>query len=77
MNLIQKRNLRLTILALVLMALMSWCGVRNHPDNVNHPDNQSYVAEVAFNLEITPEDVTQDQFNARYGTTLRTIKLKK
>jgi hypothetical protein len=52
-------------------------GIRNHPDNVNHPDNQPYVLEVAFNERIVPEDVTQAQFNARYGTTLRTITFKK
>lgn len=66
MNLIQKRNLKLTIMALILISLMSWCGVRNSDDSVRHPDNQPYVLEVAFDLGVDVDKVTQLQFAKRY-----------
>lgn len=37
-------------------------------DNIVNPDNQPFVLEVAFNLDIPVDSVTQEQFNARYGT---------
>ena len=52
-------------------------GVQNRPDpvkeiriennDIHHPDNWEYVNEVAFNLEIDPDSVTQEMFNERYG----------
>lgn len=38
-------------------------------DNIKNPDNGEYVDEVAFNLDIKPSQVTQQQFNDRYGKT--------
>lgn len=35
-------------------------------DNIKNPDNSEFVVEVAFNLDISIKDVTQEQFNARY-----------
>ena len=35
-------------------------------DDINNPINEEYVVEVAFNLEIDIESVTQEQFNDRY-----------
>lgn len=35
-------------------------------DDINNPDNQPYVLEVAFNLGIDVDSVTQAQFNDRY-----------
>jgi len=40
---------------------------RSYADNINNPENAEFVAEVAFNEGIAPEDVTQEMFNARYG----------
>jgi len=66
MNLIQKNNLKVAIILLILMALLAWCGVRNSPDSIHNPANEEFVVEVAFNLDIEPKDVTQEQFNERY-----------
>jgi uncharacterized lipoprotein YmbA len=35
-------------------------------DNIKNPDNQEFVEEVAFNLGIPTNKVTQEQFNIRY-----------
>ena len=35
-------------------------------DNIKNPDNQEFVEEVAFNLSIPTNKVTQEQFNIRY-----------
>lgn len=35
-------------------------------DSIHNPDNQPYVLECAFNLDIHPDSVTQEQFNKRY-----------
>lgn len=40
---------------------------RSYADNINNPENAEFVAEVAFNEGIAPEDVTQEMFNSRYG----------
>lgn len=58
MSINSKRNLRITIIVLILMALMTWCGVRNNPDNIHHPDNEEFVLEIAWNLNIELSDVT-------------------
>ena len=36
------------------------------PDAVDNPNNWEYVIEVAFNLDIPVDSVTQEQFNERY-----------
>ena len=38
-----------------------------YPDyDIRNPINQPYVLETAFNLGISPDQVTQSQFNQRY-----------
>ena len=37
-------------------------------DNIHNPENSEFVSEVAFNLEISKDKVTQQQFNYRYVT---------
>jgi len=71
-----KENLVRVATIAVLMFFFQWLGIRNHPDNVRNPDNQPYRLEIAFNLGIDMNDVTQAQFNERYGTTLRVIRIK-
>lgn len=39
----------------------------NWADCILNPENKEYVTEVAFNLNIKPEEVTQEQFNKRYN----------
>lgn len=39
----------------------------NWADCILNPENKEYVEEVAFNLNIKPEEVTQEQFNTRYN----------
>jgi len=34
--------------------------------SIHNPENEPFITEVAFNLDIKPEDVTQKQFNHRY-----------
>lgn len=34
--------------------------------SVDNPNNEEFVNEVAFNLNIDPEEVTQAMFDARY-----------
>jgi len=34
---------------------------------IKNPANEEYVEEVAFNLNIKPTEVTQEQFNSRYN----------
>jgi hypothetical protein len=35
-------------------------------DNIHNPENEEFVEEVAFNLCIPTDQVTQEQFNSRY-----------
>lgn len=35
-------------------------------DNIHNPENEEFVEEVAFNLGIYADQVTQQQFNKRY-----------
>jgi hypothetical protein len=35
-------------------------------NNIKNPDNLEFIEEVAFNLNKTPQQVTQIEFNARY-----------
>ena len=35
-------------------------------DDVHNPENEEFVCEVAFNLNIPMDSVTQEQFNERY-----------
>lgn len=36
-------------------------------DNIKNPENEEFLVETAFNLDIPLNEVTQKQFNARYG----------
>lgn len=36
-------------------------------NSVDNPENEEFVNEVAFNLNIEPEEVTQVMFDARYA----------
>ena len=35
-------------------------------NNIKNPDNLEFIEEVAFNLNKSPQQVTQQEFNARY-----------
>ena len=35
-------------------------------DNIHNPENEEFVTELAFNLEISKDKVTQEDFNNRY-----------
>ena len=35
-------------------------------NNIKNPDNLEFIEEVAFNLNKTPQQVTQTEFNTRY-----------
>lgn len=39
----------------------------NWANCIHNLDNKEYVEEIAFNLNIKPEQVTQEQFNKRYN----------
>lgn len=38
-----------------------------YQDSIENPENQPFVLETAFNLGIDTTEVTQEQFNERYG----------
>ena len=40
-------------------------------DSIKNPDNAEFVNEVAFNKGIKPSEVTQEQFNKRYGVATK------
>jgi hypothetical protein len=77
MRLSTKNNLKTLAIVVIAIFLYLWIGVRNDRDSIHHPENEEFVIEVAFNESIPVTNVTQKQFNARYGTTLRTITFKK
>lgn len=61
-----------TITILALAFTLASCSMErtlcvNYADSIHNPSNDEYVEEVAFNLGITPDKVTQEQFNERYG----------
>lgn len=51
-----------TIGVIVISMIVSWYG-----DSIHNPSNAAYVVEVAFNLGIPVDSVTQEQFDDRYG----------
>ena len=70
-----KRDLTSLILIVPLILLMVLIGtaiyhtVKPAPkweNSIRNPKNADYVSEVAFNLEIPTEKVTQRQFRKRY-----------
>lgn len=48
------------------IAIMIHISMSRWDNNINNPANDAYVVEVAFNLDIEPWQVTQEQFNQRY-----------
>jgi hypothetical protein len=60
------------IICIAIAALTSCKSTYQHCDayginSVDNPENEEYVNEVAFNLNIHPEEVTQVMFDARYA----------
>jgi hypothetical protein len=49
-----------TIIISILIFINAW------ENSIYNPDNEEFVVEVAFNLEISVDEVTQEQFNDRY-----------
>ena len=63
----------ITILALAFTLASCSLGKRISVDacpkwtnNIHNPENEEFVEEVAFNLGIHADQVTQSQFNKRY-----------
>ena len=36
-------------------------------NNINNSDNEDFIEDIAFNLNIKPSEVTQEQFDERYN----------
>ena len=36
-------------------------------NSIHNPENKEFIEEIAFNEDISSEEVTQEMFNARYG----------
>jgi hypothetical protein len=51
---------------MAVMIVMAVINTRQWPDSIHNPVNAEYVLEVAFNLDIPVDSVTQEQFNNRY-----------
>lgn len=63
------------VLILVAVITLSSCSMEKKfsvdacpkwADNIHNPENEEFVEEVAFNLCIPVDQVTQEQFNSRY-----------
>ena len=48
------------------VAVLVHIGSVRYGNSINNPNNDEFVVEVAFNLDIPVDEVTQRQFNARY-----------
>jgi len=48
------------------LSLMLNCSIE-WSNSIHNPENEEFVIETAFNLGILPQQVTQEQFDARYG----------
>lgn len=48
------------------VAVLVHIGDVRYDNSIKNPENDEFVVEVAFNLDIPVEEVTQKQFNARY-----------
>lgn len=55
-------------LAMMAISIINLIGCNRWEDNINNEANKDYIVEVAFNLGISPDQVTQQQFNNRYLT---------
>jgi hypothetical protein len=63
-----------TILIMTSSCTVATYASKHHVDRcpdwancVLNPANEEYVEEIAFNLNIKPIEVTQEQFNSRYN----------
>jgi len=57
----------IVILFLIAFVIRCTVGVVQYDkDDIRNPDNAEFVVEVAFNLDIPVDSVTQEQFNERY-----------
>lgn len=63
----------LVVAVIVIAVILSSCTVSSNElaweDNIANPENREFVVEVAFNLDIDVDSVTQEQFNTRYSET--------
>jgi len=63
----------LVVAVIVIAVVLSSCTVSSNDiaweDSIANPVNSEFVVEVAFNLDIDVDSVTQEQFNARYSET--------
>lgn len=60
-----------TISILIAMVVINGCAMvqqstGNWDDSIKNPNNEEFVTEVAFNLGIDNNEVTQEMFNKRY-----------
>jgi len=58
--------------AILFVAMIATsCGTAHscdaYSDSINNPENAEFIEEVAFNLNIAPQEVTQAMFNQRYS----------
>ena len=56
----------LLVIFIGIIALLAIIAKLYWDSSIHNKANQPYVIEVAFNLDIEPNEVTQKQFNARY-----------
>jgi hypothetical protein len=67
-----KLELMKAIAILIAMVVLNGCAMvqygctGNWDDSIKNPNNEEYVTEIAFNLGIDNNDVTQEMFNERY-----------
>ena len=63
----------LVVAVIVVAFILTSCTVSPNElawdDNIANPENHDFIVEVAFNLDIHVDSVTQEQFNARYHET--------
>ena len=59
-----------TIAILIPIVFLNGCSLieytYNWDDSIKNPNNEEFVTEIAFNLGIDNNDVTQEMFNERY-----------
>jgi hypothetical protein len=66
--------MKTVILTLAITILLNSCTLHKFSvdacpkwtNNIKNPDNLEFIEEVAFNLNKSPQQVTQQEFNARY-----------
>ena len=63
-NRLFKRFVVILAASFIVMAIYN---TSKWPDNIKNPANEPYLQEIAFNLGISVDSVTQKQFNERYG----------